>query len=125
MPRDVLFGAAGSVKLAHAVGLHGIRLLAVLAILCEAGRLPPRRAGRVMAMAALGYAAVFWAVTATAYAGRGPYDPTAPYGILLAAGALTTGTAAAVVLAQASPARRAPSAAPAVENRSPAGRTGT
>ncbi|MEE1829667.1 hypothetical protein [Streptomyces sp. SP17KL33] len=124
VPRDILFGAAGSAKLAHATGLHGIQLLAVLAIWCEAGRLPPRRAGWVLAVAALGYAVVFWAVTATAYAGRAPYDPTAPYGILLVAGVLTTGAAVAVVLAQASPARRAPDAAPATGNTSPAGRTG-
>ncbi|MFF7389208.1 hypothetical protein ACFZAE_12295 [Streptomyces scabiei] len=124
VPSEVLFGAAGSAKLAHAAGLHGIQLLAVLAILCEAGRLSPRRAGWVLAVAALGYAAVFWAVTATAYAGRAPYDPTAPYAILLVAGVLTTGAAAVVVLAQASPARVSPPA-PVAEKPSPVGRTGT
>jgi hypothetical protein len=125
VPSEVLFGAAGSAKLAHAAGLHGIQLLAVLAIFCEAGRLSPRRAGWVLAVAALGYAAVFWAVTATAYAGRAPYDPTAPYAILLVAGVLTTGAAAVVVLAQASPARRVSPPAPVAEKPSPVGRTGT
>lgn len=122
VPREVLFGAAGSAKLAHAAGLHGIQLLVVLAILGDAGRLRPRGAGIVLAVAALGYAA-FGAVTATAYAGRAPYDPTAPFWVLLAAGLLTTGTAAAVVLAQASPAHRIPEPRAAVENTSLVGRT--
>ncbi|WP_234441217.1 hypothetical protein [Streptomyces scabiei] len=107
VPREVLFAAAGSAKLAHATGLHGLQLLAVLAILCDAGRPRPRRAGTVLAVAALGYAAFFGAVTETAYAGRAPYDPTAPVGVLLAAGVLITGTAAVLVLARTAPARRA------------------
>ncbi|KFF98594.1 hypothetical protein IQ62_23875 [Streptomyces scabiei] len=102
-----MFAAAGSAKLAHATGLHGLQLLAVLAILCDAGRPRPRRAGTVLAVAALGYAAFFGAVTETAYAGRAPYDPTAPVGVLLAAGVLITGTAAVLVLARTAPARRA------------------
>ncbi|MFE7835718.1 hypothetical protein ACFU53_06515 [Streptomyces sp. NPDC057474] len=124
VPQEVLFGAAGSAKLAHATGLHGIQLLAVLAILCDAGRLRPRRAGIVLALAALGYAAVLGAVTATAYAGRAPYDPTAPLWIPLAAGLLTTGTAAALVLAQASLARRAPGPGPDAEKTPLVERTG-
>jgi hypothetical protein len=86
---------------------------------------PPGGVGRVMAVAALGYTAVFWAVTATAYAGRAPCDRTVPYAILLGAAVLTTGAAAAVVLAQTSPARRAPAPAAVEGNPSPAGRTGT
>ena len=52
------------------------------------------------------------AVTATAYAGRAPYDPTAPVGVLLAAGVLITGTAAVLVLARTAPARRVPDPGP-------------
>ncbi|MDX2940772.1 MULTISPECIES: hypothetical protein [Streptomyces] len=125
VPREILFGAAGSAKLAHATGLHGVQLLAVLAILSESGRPRPRRAASVLAVAALGYAAVLGAVTATAYAGRAPYDPTLPYGVLLLAGVLTTGTAAAVILARASSARSAADPEPAAGNPSPAGRTGS
>ncbi|MDX2536538.1 hypothetical protein [Streptomyces scabiei] len=124
VPREVLFGAAGSAKLAHAAGLHGIQLLALLAILADTGRLGPRRAATVVAAAALGCTAAFAAVTATAYAGRAPYDPTVPLGILLAAGVLTTGAAAVVVLAQASPARPAPDHAPDTASSPLAGRTG-
>ncbi|QFR03192.1 hypothetical protein F9278_43950 [Streptomyces phaeolivaceus] len=119
-----MFGAAGSAKLAHAAGLHGIQLLAVLAILADAGRLPSRRAATMLALASLGYAAAFGAVTATAYAGRAPYDATAPWWIVLAAGVLTTGAAAVLVLAQASPARRTPAPGPPTRKTPFAGRTG-
>ncbi|WP_226967198.1 hypothetical protein [Streptomyces phaeolivaceus] len=124
VPDEVLFGAAGSAKLAHAAGLHGIQLLAVLAILADAGRLPSRRAATMLALASLGYAAAFGAVTATAYAGRAPYDATAPWWIVLAAGVLTTGAAAVLVLAQASPARRTPAPGPPTRKTPFAGRTG-
>ncbi|EMF51724.1 MULTISPECIES: hypothetical protein [Streptomyces] len=105
--------------LAHAAGLHGIQLLSVLAPLSDTGRLRPRGAATVLAVPALGYTAAFAAITATAYAGRAPYDPAVPLGILLAAGVLTTGTAAAVVLAQAFPARRTPDRAPEEEEKTP------
>lgn len=100
-------------------GLHGIQLLALLAILTGAGRLGPRRAATVVAVAAVGCTAAFAAVTA--YAGRAPYDPTVPLGFLLAAGVLTTGAAAVGVLAQASP---APDRAPDTSSTPLPGRTG-
>ncbi|MEH0638058.1 hypothetical protein QBA35_32955 [Streptomyces bottropensis] len=109
---------------AHAAGLHGIQLLSVLAILSDTGRLRPRGAATVLAVAALGCTAAFAAITATAYAGRAPYDSAVPLGILLAAGVLTTGTAAAVVLAQAFPARRTPDRAPEEEKTPLPERTG-
>ena len=65
-----------------------------------------------MPVAALGCAAFFGAVTATAYADRAPYDPTAPVGVLLTAGVLITGTAAVLVLARTAPARRVPDPGP-------------
>lgn len=57
--------------------------------------------------------------------GPRPVRPDRPYALLLVAGVLTTGAAALAVLAQASPARRAPAPAAVEENPSPAGRTGT
>ncbi|MFF3936966.1 hypothetical protein [Streptomyces phaeofaciens] len=106
VPHDVLFGAAGSAKLAHAVGLHGLQLLALLAILCEAGRLGRRAAGAVVGLGALGYAAVFGAITATAYAGRAPLHPTALMGALLIAGLLVLTAAALLALGHAAPSPR-------------------
>ncbi|MGW1785868.1 hypothetical protein ACWCQQ_43340 [Streptomyces sp. NPDC002143] len=109
VPYEVLFGAAGSAKLAHAVGLHGLQALALLAVLCEAGRLSARAAGTVVGVAALGYAAAFGAITATAYAGRAPLHPTAVMGVLLAAGLLTMAAATLAAVAQAAPKRPAQS----------------
>ncbi|GIJ48021.1 hypothetical protein Val02_49070 [Virgisporangium aliadipatigenens] len=99
VPADILFGAAGSAKLAHAVGLHGIQILALLAIGLDAGRLRPRQGGLAMLAAALGFAAVFGAVAATAYAGRAPYAPTVAMSLLLVGGAIAVATVAVTAFA--------------------------
>ncbi|MEU1178686.1 hypothetical protein ABZ464_13740 [Streptomyces sp. NPDC005820] len=109
VPYEILFGAAGSAKLAHAVGLHGLQLLAVLAILCEAGRLGDRAAGAVTGVAALGFAAAFAAITVTAYDGRAPLHPSAAMGVTLVAGLLAAAAATLVALAHVSPRRGAQS----------------
>jgi hypothetical protein len=106
VPYELLFGEAGSAKLAHAAGLHGLQLLAVLAILCDAGRMTAPAAGKLVALAAAGYAAVFGAVTATAYAGRAPYEPTPVMGLLLVLGCLALAGAGALALTLAVTARR-------------------
>jgi hypothetical protein len=98
VPRDELFGAAGSAKLAHFVGLHALQVLALIAIGLNIGRLPARAAGVAMLVAALGYAAVFGAVTATAYAGRAPLTPTVPMSLLLVGGALALASVAVVAV---------------------------
>jgi hypothetical protein len=123
VPADILFGAAGSAKLAHAVGLHGIQVLALLAIALDAGRLRARPAALVMLAGALGFAAFFGAVTATAYAGRAPYTPTVAMSLLLVGGAAAMAAAAAVAVAHLP--RRGPAAdATAVPARVGAGRAG-
>jgi len=99
VPHDVMFGAAGSAKLAHAVGLHSIQVLAVLAILLESGRLAARTAAAAMAVGSAGFGAVFAAVLATAYAGRAPYYPTVPMALLLVGGVVALGAVAAIALA--------------------------
>ncbi|MEU1516395.1 hypothetical protein ABZ490_30365 [Streptomyces sp. NPDC005811] len=124
VPYEILFGAAGSAKLAHAVGLHGLQLLAVLAILCEAGRLGARAAAAVTGLAALGYSAFFAAITVTAYDGRAPLHPSAAMAVLLAAGLLTTAVAALVAFTQASPRRGARSPFPTVGTGHDTGRAG-
>ncbi|WP_240136430.1 hypothetical protein [Streptomyces sp. MUM 178J] len=78
VPDTVVFGAEGSAKLAHAVGMHGLQVLGLLAIGLGL-RLPPARTQvRLMALAAVGYGALYASVTATAYAGL-PW--TAPGGL--------------------------------------------
>jgi hypothetical protein len=91
VPAELLFGAAGSAKLAHATGLHGLQLLALLAIGLDLGRLRSRAAALAMLVGTLGFAACFGAITATAYAGRAPLAPTAPMAVLFVAGALALG----------------------------------
>ncbi|HEU4422712.1 MAG TPA: hypothetical protein VFR67_09265 [Pilimelia sp.] len=85
-PSSILFGAAGSAKLAHALAMHGLQVLGLLAI--GLGLRPPdmRTQVRLMILAAAGYAAVLAAVTATAYAGRAWTSPTAPLALLGVAG---------------------------------------
>jgi len=104
VPQDELIGAAGSAKLAHFVGLHAVQVLAVLAIVVNAGRLSARAAGLVTLVGAAGYAAVFGAVTATAYAGRAPYSPTVAMSLLLVGGVLALVAAAVVAVTRRLPA---------------------
>jgi hypothetical protein len=88
VPLHIVFGAAGAPKLAHALGIHGLQTLGLLAIGLELGRLPARARLRLMLLAAAGYSAAFAAATATAYAGRALTSPTPPMAVLAVAGAL-------------------------------------
>ncbi len=92
VPPAVVLGVAGSGKLAHAVALHGLQVLGVLALLLGRSGLAPATRTRAMACAAAGYVGLTGVVTAHAYAGRSMLELTWP----VAAGiALTT---AAVLL---------------------------
>jgi hypothetical protein len=101
VPPGVVFGAAGSAKLAHGIGMHGLQLLGLLAIGLE---LRPSRARTrllIMLLAAAGYGCVFASVTVTAYAGRAWTAPTLPMALLALAGllaGLVAGTAAVRLL---------------------------
>jgi hypothetical protein len=53
-----------------------------------------------MLAAVVGYATVFVAVTATAYAGRAPLAPTVVMSVLLVAGTLAVATVGVVTLTQ-------------------------
>jgi len=86
VPSTVVFGVAGSAKLAHALGMHGLQMLALVAIGLGLRPPPVRAQVWLMTVAAAGYAAVFGAVTATAYAGRAWTSPTVPLGLLALAG---------------------------------------
>ena len=96
-PATILFGAAGSAKLAHALGMHGLQILGVLAM--GIGMRPPSTRTQIwlMVLAAAGYASVFAAVTATAYAGRAWTSPAAPAALLAGAGIVAVLAASAVV----------------------------
>lgn len=96
VPDGVVFGAAGSAKLAHAAGMHGLQVLGLLAIVLEIRRVSARL--RIMLLATAGYAAVFASVTVTAYAGRSWIAPTVPMALLAAAGLLALMATAALTL---------------------------
>lgn len=74
IPGSVVIGAAGSGKLAHAVGLHGLQVLGALAVVLGLGSLAGRVRLRVMRIAAAAYTGLFAVVVAQAYGGRGVLD---------------------------------------------------
>jgi hypothetical protein len=102
-PDKIVFGAAGSAKLAHALGMHGLQVLGLLAIGLGLRPLPTRTQVAVMALAAAGYASVFAAVTATAYAGRAWTSPSAPLALLTLAGVVAVLASSAVVAGRLRP----------------------
>jgi hypothetical protein len=114
-PAAMVFGAAGSAKLAHAVGMHGLQVLGVLAVGLGLRPPPVRVQVAVMVVAAGGYAAVFAAVVATAYAGRAWTSPAGPLGLLTLAGVVAVVAASAVVAGRLLPGvgRRRADAGPA------------
>ena len=85
-PATILFGAAGSAKLAHALGMHGLQVLGVLAVGLGIRPPPARTQLGLMIVATAGYASVFAGVTATAYAGRAWTSPAWPVALLILAG---------------------------------------
>jgi hypothetical protein len=99
-PATIVFGAAGSAKLAHALGLHGLQILALPAIGLGLRPASTRTQVAVMVVATAGYASVFAAVIATAYAGRAWISPSAPMALLAGIGGVAVLTAYAVVAAR-------------------------
>lgn len=95
VPFAVTIGLAGSGKLAHAVALHGLQVLAVLALLLARSGLAPPARTRVMAIGAVGYAGLTGLVTGQAYAGLSMLELSWPVAaglvlsLLLVAGSLT------------------------------------
>jgi hypothetical protein len=95
--RSNTYGAAGALKVPHAVTLHAVQVLPALALLLVLVDVSERRRVRIVALAALGYLALITASMLQTYAGRGPLDPSLTSSIavlvglaLLAASALVT-----------------------------------
>jgi hypothetical protein len=105
-PASIVFGAAGSAKLAHALGMHGLQVLGVLAIGLGLRPPPTRTQVGLMILAAAGYASVFAAVIATAYAGRAWTSPTLPLALLTLAGVAAVLAASAIVAGRLLPGGR-------------------
>jgi hypothetical protein len=66
------YGAAGSLKFAHAVPMHAIQVLAVLAWLLSRSGLPQRRQTQLVALAVVGYAGLFGVALGRTTSGRAP-----------------------------------------------------
>ncbi|HKG52189.1 MAG TPA: hypothetical protein VKB14_17295 [Actinomycetales bacterium] len=91
------FGAAGALKVPHAVTLHAIQVLPALALLSMAAGFSERHGLRMVALGATGYGCVIAGTMVQTYSGRGPLDVgliTSAFGVLglglLAASALVS-----------------------------------
>jgi hypothetical protein len=76
VPAGVLIGAAGSGKLAHAAGIHGLQVLIALELLLGVRGVVGAARIRTMTGAAIGYVVGTLAITAHAYTGRSMLEPT-------------------------------------------------
>jgi hypothetical protein len=101
------YGAAGSMKFAHAVPMHAIQVLVVLAWLLSRSGLPQRRQTQLIAFGVVGYAGLVAVALGRTTSGLAPVDlrNASTLGYLLAA-AFLAAPAVAVVNAHH---RRAPS----------------
>ena len=68
------FGAAGALKLPHAVTLHAVQVLPALALLLLASNTVERHRVRVVALGTVGYAFMITATMVQTYGGRSPLD---------------------------------------------------
>jgi hypothetical protein len=97
-----IIGAAGELKVPHALGLHGLQVLVVLALILERTAVSPRSAVTLVASCALGYGLLLAAATLQTFAGLGPLALTpltllvALAGAVLVAGPYLRGLSAAL-----------------------------
>ena len=68
------FGAAGSLKLPHAVTLHAVQVLPALALLLGLSVSTEQRRVRIVALGAIGYAGLIGAAAMQTYGGDSPFD---------------------------------------------------
>jgi hypothetical protein len=68
------YGAAGSMKFAHAVPMHAIQVLVALAWLLSLSGLPQRRQLQLLALAVVGYAGLFGVALLRTTSGLAPFD---------------------------------------------------
>lgn len=84
-----IFGAAGLMKLPHAVTMHAIQILPILALLLSATSLPARKRRNIVWVAAAGYSGLILATLLQTFDGRAPTDLTPlALGVVLASAVL-------------------------------------
>ena len=72
--RASIVGAAGELKVPHAVALHGLQVLGFLALILERSSLPEARRWQIVVVAIAGYADAIGVSVYQAFGGRGPVD---------------------------------------------------
>ena len=120
------FGAAGVMKVPHAVAMHAIQVPPALAWLLSCARLPERRRLRLVWAATAGYGALVAVSLGQTTAGLGPLDLGVAAAVLSLLGVLLlSGAFGATLLALRAPTPAASSSSwPASSRTSPARRTG-
>ena len=87
LSRASILGAAGEMKIPHAVALHGLQVLGVLALILERTRLPETRRLQIVAVAIVGYTDALGVATIQTFGGRAPLD-LGPLALVAAVAAL-------------------------------------
>lgn len=72
--RSSIVGAAGEIKVPHAVALHGLQVLGLLALILERTRRPESRRWQIVIVAIAGYADALGVTVIQTFGGRGPVD---------------------------------------------------
>jgi hypothetical protein len=101
------FGAAGALKVPHAVTLHAVQVLPALALLSLLAGATERRSLRVVAVGTAGYLALIAATMVQTYGGRGPLDLGLATTVLAALGLALLAASALDAVANALPLRSA------------------
>jgi hypothetical protein len=98
LSRASIFGAAGEMKVPHAVALHGLQALGLLALLLERTTLPESRRTWLVLVGIAGYTLAFIVATIQTFGGRAPLDlmPLAVVGAAVAVLMLAIAYAAAL-----------------------------
>lgn len=109
VPSEVIIGAAGSGRLAHATALHALQVLALLALLLGRSAATRQRRAQLMSIAAVGYTALVVLVGAQAYAGRSMLDLSLATGLGIAAAVALIGIPFALAVLTPDEAERLPS----------------
>lgn len=76
LSRASVFGAAGEMKVPHAVALHGLQALGVLALLLERTRLEESRRTWLVLLGTAGYTLALIVATIQTFGGRAPLELT-------------------------------------------------
>lgn len=92
------FGAAGALKVPHAVTLHALQVLPALALVLLAGRSTEMRRVRVVELGAAGYVVLIGSTMVQTYAGRGPLDLDVASAAFALIGLALLATAAVIAL---------------------------